>query len=94
MCVAYYPSPAGSVESLLAIDAAISSGPPLRAPEIEALLVDRVRGANDAWIVGIDTCYRLVALDAPSIGKGLPAVTPCKVEIDRILRGVPHLHEH
>ncbi|GHI01931.1 hypothetical protein AQI88_17320 [Streptomyces cellostaticus] len=32
------------------------------APEVEALLVNTVRGADEHWIVPIDDCFRMVAL--------------------------------
>jgi hypothetical protein len=65
--VAYYPSPAGPTESLLELDAweEIERDNPLLGslePDVEALLVNRVRGARQAWIVPIDDCYALVGL--------------------------------
>jgi hypothetical protein len=64
---AYYPSPAGPVESLLPLDAWAEiedENPALRGlqSEVEALLVNRIGATRAAWIVGIDVCYRLVAL--------------------------------
>jgi hypothetical protein len=32
------------------------------APDVEALLVNRVRGARGYWLVPIDECYTLVGL--------------------------------
>jgi Family of unknown function (DUF5947) len=53
---AYYPSPMGPTESLLALD----TWQDLELePDVEALLVDRSRGC---WLVPIDDCYRLVGL--------------------------------
>jgi hypothetical protein len=65
--VAYYPSPMGPTESLLDLSAweeLASANPILRtlAPDVEALLVNRVRGARQHWIVPIDECYALVGL--------------------------------
>jgi Family of unknown function (DUF5947) len=65
--MAYYPSPAGPTESLLSPDAweaIIRANPDLAAmePDVEALLVNRVRGAHDYYRVPIDECYRLVGL--------------------------------
>ncbi len=65
--VAYYPSPMGPVESLLQLsawEALAASNPILRslAPDVEALLVNRARGASQHYLVPIDECYRLVAL--------------------------------
>jgi hypothetical protein len=64
---AYYPSPMGPTESLLALDAWAAleaANPILRTLErdTEALLVNRVRGARRHWIVPIDECYALVGL--------------------------------
>jgi hypothetical protein len=65
--MAYYPSPMGPTESLLSLDAwdaLEEANPELRtmAPDVEALLVDRARGARRQWIVPIDDCYALVGL--------------------------------
>ena len=65
--MAFYPSPAGATESLLDLD---TWGEIERAnaalagvePDVEALLVNRARGARDYFVVPIDDCYRLVAL--------------------------------
>jgi Family of unknown function (DUF5947) len=64
---AYYPSPMGPTESLLVLEAweqLEAANPVLRtlAPDVEALLVNRVRGARQQWIVPIDECYGLVGL--------------------------------
>lgn len=65
--VAFYPSPAGAVESLL--DLATWAGLEAAnrvlgriAPDVEALLVNRAHGARDHWLVPIDDCYALVGL--------------------------------
>jgi hypothetical protein len=70
--VAVYPSPAGATESLLHLEAwdDIAAGHPrLRAlePDVEALLVNRVRRREEGstaryLVVPIDECYRLVGL--------------------------------
>ncbi len=65
--MAYYPSPAGPTESLLGLEAWHElevSNPVLgtMAPDVEALLVNRARGARQQWIVSIDECYALVGL--------------------------------
>lgn len=65
--VAYYPSPAGPTESLLSPDsweAIVEANPALRAmePDVEALLVNRVKGARGYYRVPIDECYRLVGI--------------------------------
>jgi hypothetical protein len=64
---AYYPSPMGATESLLGLDAWAAleeANPVLRSlePDVEALLVNRVRGARGHWIVPIDDCFALVGL--------------------------------
>jgi hypothetical protein len=65
--MAFYPSPMGPTESLLALEAwqqLEAANPVLTtlAPDVEALLVYRVRGARRHWIVPIDDCYALVGL--------------------------------
>jgi len=64
---AFYPSPMGPTESLLGLEAwaALEQANPVLqtlAPDVEALLVNRVRGARGHWIVPIDECYGLVGL--------------------------------
>jgi Family of unknown function (DUF5947) len=65
--VALYPSPMGATESLLALETweDIAQRNPVvqqMEPDVEALLVNRVRGARDHFLVPIDECYRLVGL--------------------------------
>jgi len=65
--VAFYPGPMGAAESLLELNAweAIEQANPELAdmePDVEALLVNRARGARDHWLVPIDECYALVGL--------------------------------
>lgn len=64
---AFYPSPAGPTESLLELEAweEIERDNPVLCtlePDVEALLVNRSRGASDHFLVPIDDPYRLVAL--------------------------------
>ncbi|HJT57465.1 MAG TPA: DUF5947 family protein [Ktedonobacteraceae bacterium] len=69
---AYYPSPAGAMESLLSLEGwneLVADNPILNdlEPDIEALLINRVRnrGSEDYrehFIVPIDACYELVGL--------------------------------
>ncbi|HEY4278835.1 MAG TPA: DUF5947 family protein [Conexibacter sp.] len=65
---ALYPSPAGATEATLDATAwweglvADSPALPELADDVEALLVDRVRGRRRCFVVGIDVAYRLVAL--------------------------------
>jgi hypothetical protein len=65
--MAFYPSPMGPTESLLKLSAweeLEESNPVLGEMErdVEALLVNRVRGARETYLVPIDECYRLVGL--------------------------------
>lgn len=65
--VALYPSPAGPTESLLELEAweEIERDNPLLTtlePDVEALLVNRARGARQHFLVPIEDPYRLVAL--------------------------------
>lgn len=69
--VAFYPGPAGAIESLLALDTwdDVRAANPILSemtPDVEALLVNRVgasRGVAPAYyIVPIDECYKLVGL--------------------------------
>src|SRR5919205_1661637 len=65
--VAFYPSPMGPTESLLMLSAweeLERSNRVLGGMErdVEALLVNRVRGAREHFLVPIDECYRLVGL--------------------------------
>jgi hypothetical protein len=64
---AFYPSPAGPTESLLRFEAwkDIEAANPILGslePDVEALLVNRARGAREYFLVPIDDPYRLVAL--------------------------------
>ncbi|QJW94952.1 hypothetical protein FTUN_2478 [Frigoriglobus tundricola] len=65
--VAVYPSPAGPLESPLepaAWDALAADNPLLRElePDVEALIVNRVRGAREHYRCSIDHCYHLIGL--------------------------------
>jgi hypothetical protein len=64
---AMYPSPAGPVESLLAIDTwqdVVRGYPRLEniEPEVEALLVNRVGPTREYYLAPIDRCFGLVGL--------------------------------
>jgi Family of unknown function (DUF5947) len=64
---AYFPSPAGATESLLTLESwerLVSENPVLRTlqPDVEALLVNRLKGSNASYLVSIDECYRLIGL--------------------------------
>ncbi len=65
--ISLYPSPAGATESLLDFeswDEILQSNPVLQEmePDTEALLVNRVGGASEYYLLPIDECYRLVGL--------------------------------
>lgn len=65
--LAYYPGPMGATESLLGLDAwaALEARNPVLttlAPDVEALLVHRARGARRHYIVPISDCYELAGL--------------------------------
>jgi hypothetical protein len=63
----FYPSPAGPIESHVEFTtwAQLQECNPILAhiePEVEALLVNRARGARQYFLVPVDECYRLVAV--------------------------------
>jgi hypothetical protein len=70
--VAFYPSPAGAIESLLSLDTwedIVRLNPLLGGmqPDVVALLANRVGAARrsqapEYWLVPIDECYKLVGL--------------------------------
>jgi hypothetical protein len=65
--MAFYPSPMGPTESQLGLGAWAqieAANPALArmADDVEALLVNRARGARRQWLVPIGECYRLVGL--------------------------------
>ncbi len=70
--MAFYPSPAGAMESLLSLegwDELVNNNPILNdlASDVEALLINRVRGMDgqyyrEYYVVPIDACYQLVGL--------------------------------
>jgi hypothetical protein len=65
--MAFYPSPMGPTESRLELSTwheLEAANPILRTlePDVEALLVNRARGAPRQWLVPISECYALVAV--------------------------------
>jgi len=65
--VAFYPGPMGATESHLSLSAwsEIEAANPVLAtmePDVEALLVNRVKGMRRQWLVPIEDCYRLVGV--------------------------------
>jgi Family of unknown function (DUF5947) len=90
--VACYPSPMGPTESQLELSAWArleADNPILRtlAPDVEALLVNRVRGARRHWIVPIDECYALVGL-IRARWRGLTGGSELWRELDRHFEGL------
>jgi hypothetical protein len=85
--VAYYPSPAGATTSDLppeAWSALCRANPVLEelAPDVEALLVNRIRATRDYFRSPIDTCYELVGL-IRSGWRGISGGSEVWTEIDR-----------
>ncbi len=83
---AYYPSPAGAVESLLKLEAweeLERENPALRelVPETQALLVNGSGECTEGWIVGIDACYRLVSVMRAN-WRGLRGGEPARKALD------------
>ena len=65
--LAFYPSPAGAMESLLDLEnwKALLGGNPILndlEPDVEALLVNRIGQTREYFVVPIDFCYCLVGL--------------------------------
>ena len=57
--VAVYPSPGGPTETTVEEEfPALSTV----APDVEALLINRTRGARDYYVVPIDQCYKLIGI--------------------------------
>lgn len=90
--VAFYPSPAGAMESLVELDAweaLAEANPVLRElePDAEALLVYRVGEARDYYRLGIDECYKLAGLIRKH-WRGLAGGTEVWEEIGRFFDGL------
>lgn len=65
--LAFYPSPMGATEAVVdpsTWSALVQRYPLLSSiqPDVEALLVNRARGARDHFVVPIDSCFSLVGL--------------------------------
>ena len=83
---AFYPSPVGATESALSLDAwgdLEARNPVLETlePDVEALLVNRAKGAREHWLVPVDACYRLVGL-IRTRWKGLAGGDEVWIELD------------
>ncbi len=66
-CVVFYPSPMGPTESLLELStwAELEAHNPVlkgMKADVEALLINRAKGAREYFLVPIDECYSLVGL--------------------------------
>lgn len=90
--LALYPSPAGATESLLDLESwesVVADNPALMAlePDVEALLVNRVKGAREYYIVPIDECFKLVGL-IRTYWRGLSGGTEVWEEIGRFFEGL------
>jgi hypothetical protein len=81
---AYYPSPMGPTESLLSVDIGVMEQ---LTEDVEALLVNRVRGARRQWIVPIDVCYELVGL-IRTRWRGLTGGADVWRELERFYEGL------
>ena len=84
--MAFYPSPMGPTESRLGLEAWTeieTANPALAgmADDVEALLVNRARGAPRQWLTPIGECYRLVGL-IRTRWKGLSGGKEVWTEID------------
>jgi hypothetical protein len=85
--VAYYPGPMGPTESQLELSSwreLERENPVLKEmePDVEALLVNRVRGARRHWLVPLDECYSLVGV-IRTRWRGLTGGSEVWREIDR-----------
>lgn len=90
--MAFYPSPMGATESRLELEAwtEVKRANPVTAtmePDVEALLVNRAKGARQHWLVPIDECYRLVAL-IRTRWRGFTGGKDVWVEIERFFDGL------
>jgi hypothetical protein len=89
---AFYPSPMGPTESLLELSTwedLEEGNPVLKGMErdAEALLINRVRGAREHFLVPIDECYSLVGLIRIH-WKGLSGGQEVWEEIDRFFEAL------
>lgn len=85
--VVFYPGPMGATESLLDLPtwAALEVRNPVLStlqPDVETLLINRARGAEQYFLVPIDACYRLVGLMRSS-WRGLSGGQAVWTEIER-----------
>jgi hypothetical protein len=86
---AFYPSPAGAMESLLDLTSwnEIAGALALRE-DVEALVVNRLRVPHRYYVLPIDHCYRLVGLIRTN-WRGLSGGAEVWEQIDRFFDEVP-----
>jgi Family of unknown function (DUF5947) len=90
--MAFYPSPMGPTESQLELpdwEELARANPVLETmePDVEALLVNRARGARRQWLVPIAECYALVGVIRTS-WRGFSGGKEVWQEIDRFFDGL------
>lgn len=90
--LAFYPSPAGAVESLLPLEAwqtLVNQNPSLATfePDVEALLVNRMNGEHAYYRTPIDECFKLVGL-IRGHWRGLSGGTQVWAEVARFFTGL------
>jgi hypothetical protein len=84
--VAFYPSPAGAIESLLPLDTwerIAAPHPEIAAllPDVEAIVIRRMPDASAAFVVPIDAAYELVGL-IRTAWKGFDGGQEARAKID------------
>jgi Family of unknown function (DUF5947) len=90
--LALYPSPAGAVESLLTLEAwqtLVVDNPVLAElePDVEALLVNRMKDARAYYRTPIDECFKLVGL-IRAHWRGLSGGTEVWDEVGRFFKSL------
>jgi hypothetical protein len=90
--LALYPSPAGAVESLLTLEAwrALVADNPVLAelePDVEALLVNRMKDPRAYYRTPIDECFKLVGL-IRAHWRGLSGGTEVWDEVGRFFKSL------
>ena len=91
--VAIYPSPAGPMESQLEFqfeglgDNRLLKNVRELVPDVEALLLNRLRGRNLCYRTPIDECYRLVGL-VRSHWRGISGGAELWQEVDRFFEAL------
>jgi hypothetical protein len=96
--VAVYPSPGGATEALVPMDAwemLVEDIPVLRTlePDVEALLVNRLRESSECYRVGIDECYKLVGV-IRTHWRGFSGGTAVWEEIERFFAALKQRSGH